>query len=266
MRLLKLTAIGLLMSSAAVQAAYNVIEARNVRYYVDMDDAFIQGLAVSLDQEDNLVFTPTETETILESNQRGHGATSFIFRSGSDFIMAEAKRGREISRTFMGMDYSFGGTGQLKPAFSQHIREANASIAADIEAYSLENKNGEWQSDFRWSRGYDVTERAIYKNSGGSYTADTLLRSKDEYEWGTRSSFAGRVGMYFELQTWAVLTNPLSRDSTLSARLSSFHIGVSTVPVSPVPEPETYGLMSLGLVGVLAMRRRRTRYSNAGAE
>ncbi|UXY15089.1 PEP-CTERM sorting domain-containing protein [Chitiniphilus purpureus] len=256
MKLFKLLAMSLLMTSAAAQAAYTVFEAEKVRYYVDMDSGFMQGLTISLNSYGNLVFTPADRENILEASQRGHGKTGASLLTHKDFLMAEAKGDQGIFASTITPQLTYWGVGQMKPQAADATEPAFATVNVYMNANSLTYKNDKWVYDDRWGQGYSYS-KGVYASNGESYTSETLHHMGWAGGFGSSSTFAGRVGISIELYASASLINPVDRNSSIVARLPSFSVGLITRPVSPIPEPESYALMGLGLVGLVAMRRRR---------
>jgi hypothetical protein len=85
-----------------------------------------------------------------------------------------------------------------------------------------------------------------------------LVTSLFTYNSSSSSSslFSGLVaqGTYTLLASGTTLSAWSNNKNTLQ----SFSVNLNATAVTPVPEPETYALISVGLLGLLMARRRKT--------
>lgn len=94
------------------------------------------------------------------------------------------------------------------------------------------------------STGLDITSLALYSSGGSLLTTGTMASSGAQDIW-TLSVESLAVGSYY-----------LQVSGTMMSNTSGSFGG--SVMLNPVPEPETYGMMlaGLGVVGMLARRRK----------
>lgn len=99
----------------------------------------------------------------------------------------------------------------------------------------------------------------------GAYTATLFNKTTSAVvDWSADIWF--QAGKYTSSYTFENLTSGSYVLSLTTLANSKLTVGFSaaTVPVTaPVPEPETYALMGLGLLGLLAARRKKAQSSSA---
>ncbi len=111
---------------------------------------------------------------------------------------------------------------------------ALGTLTGDLSSFSGNAKNG-----------LDITGFGLY-NAGGLLLAGTSLSTGALDQW-TFSSANLAAGEYYVQVTGSVLSNAAGKY-------------YANLALAPVPEPETYGMLlgGLGVLGLMARRRRKT--------
>ena len=178
---------------------------------------------------------------------------------GSSAVMAQTTPAPVVGNTPQVLDLT-DGSGFFGDTFAMNN---NGATFADHFTFSV---TGTTSSNFdaiissisrTADTGLDISGLSLYRVGGGSGTGgtagDTLVSSGSSLQSGevdvwTLSSDNLAAGDYYVL-----VSGNLVSDTS-----ASFGGAVMLAPTAPVPEPETYGMMlaGLGVLGVLARRRK----------
>ncbi|MBM9890224.1 PEP-CTERM sorting domain-containing protein [Deefgea sp. CFH1-16] len=198
---------------------------------------------------DTLQFISKDGNAIVNNKQIGNGSNISEFNSRLGDIKVQAKQGYQFSTANIvhsGVVDSVGEGGRNAILYSRLWSYAFLNNPIDNWSSAATDKNTVILADNKAENPNNLIKPLTgqLKIVDRSLTSFSDLSSKSNLD----------IEFYNEIHAWAVQTT--TPDSYAHAQLDSFGISMQ---VAPVPEPETYALMGMGLVGLMAVRRRKNK-------
>lgn len=239
--------------SLPAYADYIELAGDDVIYSIDTDTAWLSGLTPVV-HNNTLLMTASNGEAIKTIKIQGKGTHSAEARwisadtdkNGEDVftIQVAAKPGRAITAARAEMDIT--ARGQINGTLA--TASGNNSFSRRNSPDSFYEGATEYQE---WRAGASSTQNgeAPITQFGKAPSWRATDPGYDYYRPVTTPE-----PFHFWTQISAEIRGSSSNDSFVEVSLNSFGV---TMQVAPVPEPETYALLGLGMVGLVSARRRQ---------
>lgn len=228
-------------------AALTTLEGEHVTYQVNLDAPWMSNLQAKV-TGNTLQFISKDGNAILNNKQIGNGHIASDFGSRLGDIKVQAKHGYQFSQAHIvhsGVVDAAGEGGRNASLFSRLW--SYAFISNPIDNWSAATEK---YTILRADNKAENPNNLIKPLTGQLKITDYPLTSFNDLS--TKSMLD--IELFNEVHAWNF--NTTTPDSYAHAQLDSFGISMQ---VAPVPEPETYALMGMGLVGLMAARRRKNK-------
>ena len=255
-------------------AAISTFNGTNVTWGVDFESGYFKGLQAIING-DSLIFTKNGS-AIVQSAATGLGtqaSTAIRYSNAnpsnpsifSDFITVKAKQ----NVTLKGFDIQVQGNNFYNLVSDHSNRgEITNSLYGTLSVYDPINKRYEPSANSSQRDKFDTNVKndfitsdngLRYKSGGGQISNGN---SPDRPSGVNDQLKEAQLYLYLEAKSeikYGGQLYPSGPQSIAEAQMNSFSLNALSAPVAPIPEPETYALMGMGLVGLLAARRHKAK-------
>ncbi|WP_255991435.1 PEP-CTERM sorting domain-containing protein [Chitinolyticbacter albus] len=244
------TAVAVLsaVTSLPAQAAYIELSGVDVIYRIDADAPWLSTYGITPTVENNtLLFTATDGEAIHTVNLQGEGTHSGSFYASTppqNPIQVFAKAGKKI--TGFNAQLDFVAYGQVVGFYPIYGNLSGTSAARTIPGASYGS--------------FAAQQWGTLNNSlpdGAAHAVQIEPKPSFSNPFTLDESVNGPLDLYLSASASGYMGNSSHPDSFVQYSLNSFGV---TMQIAPVPEPETYALMGLGLIGLVVARRRKRQH------